>query len=172
MTLTFKQCTIHDLDALISISRDTFIEAFEKDNNPDDFEKYIAEAFSVDSIKDQLLNPESAFYFAFDNKSLVGYIKLNQGKAQTEEFTDNCIELERIYVDAKSQNKGFGKSLIDHAIKIAKEHNHDYIWLGVWQKNEGAVRFYERYGFEKFGTHPYYIGKDKQIDWLMRLDLL
>lgn len=172
MALSFNQCQREDLEDLVTLSNNTFIEAFEKDNDPIDFKNYICEAFFTDSIIKQLENPESLFYFAFNGKQLIGYIKINQGAAQTEDFSDQCIELERIYVKSDFQNKGYGKELLNYAIGLARKADQDFIWLGVWQKNTNAVRFYERYGFRKFGTHPYFIGKDKQIDWLMRLDLM
>ena len=40
MDLTFEKCTIKDLNVLVDISRDTFIHAFEKQNNPEDFWNY------------------------------------------------------------------------------------------------------------------------------------
>jgi ribosomal protein S18 acetylase RimI-like enzyme len=47
----------------------------------------------------------------------------------------------------------------------------DFVWLGVWEHNTAAIKFYQRHGFTKFGEHPYYVGNDKQMDWLMRIDL-
>ena len=172
MGLKFKQCQLRDLEDLITISRNTFIEAFEKDNNALDFKNYIDEAFNVENIERQLKHPESRFYFAILENQVIGYFKINKGIAQTEDFKGNCIELERIYVKAEHQNRGFGEELLKFAITLGKRDSHEFIWLGVWQKNVHALRFYERFGFKKIGTHPYYIGDDKQIDWLMRLDLL
>ena len=172
MALTFNQCQRKDLDDLVALSKNTFVEAFEKNNDPTDFKNYISEAFSRNTIEKQLENPESAFYFAFKDKQLMGYIKINHGSAQTEELIGQCIELERIYIKSDFRNKGYGKELLNFAIDLARKSDQDFIWLGVWQKNTHAVRFYERYGFKKIGTHPYFIGKDKQIDWLMRLDLV
>jgi ribosomal protein S18 acetylase RimI-like enzyme len=48
-----------------------------------------------------------------------------------------------IFVDAKSQSKGIGKSLLD-SIK----HNHSHLTLHVYKKNAGAIRFYLKEGFE------------------------
>ncbi len=38
--------------------------------------------------------------------------------------------------------------------------------------NPDAIRLYERHHFKKFSKHPYYVGRDKQMDWLMKLDLV
>ncbi|MGB5647238.1 MAG: GNAT family N-acetyltransferase, partial [Muriicola sp.] len=80
-------------------------------------------------------------------------------------------ELERIYVLTHYQGQGIGDWIMEQVIRLAKEAEKRFIWLGVWEKNTAAIRFYEKKGFIKFGKHPYYIGKDKQMDWLMKLDL-
>ncbi|MBT8274188.1 MAG: GNAT family N-acetyltransferase [Bacteroidia bacterium] len=172
MALSHKICTNNDLDVLIQISRETFIHAFEKHNDPKDFQDYIKEAFSRESIAGQLNNPDSLFYFAYLDDELIGYFKLNSKAAQTESMDGDSIELERIYILESYQNKGLGNQLLNEIIKIAKANNHEVLWLGVWEKNTAAIRFYERHGFQKIGSHPYFVGQDKQTDWLMKLDLL
>ena len=42
-----------------------------------------------------------------------------------------------------------------------------YIWLSVWQKNKKAINFYRKNGFRENGTHPFVIGHDEQIDYIM-----
>ena len=70
------------------------------------------------------------------------------------------------------QGKRLGQQLLQKAIQLASKANKQYIWLGVWEHNTDAIRFYQKHGFSKFGTHPYYVGKDKQTDWLLRFDLI
>jgi ribosomal protein S18 acetylase RimI-like enzyme len=171
MNVSFRACNIEDLDELVDISRVTFVDAFEKLNNPDDFNNYLAKAFSIERIKSELLDTNIQFYFTYLNDSLVGYFKLNEGKAQTESFKEDTLELERIYVLQHFQGKQIGKAMLYKAIAIAKAKKASFLWLGVWEKNIEAIKFYERYGFKKFMTHPYFIGKDKQTDWLMKLIL-
>ena len=172
MDLSFALCTLEDLDILTELSRTTFIDAFKKDNNPTDFNTYMDSAFSTESIKTQLLDPNSFFYFTYFNNLLVGYFKLNQNEAQNEQSSQSSIELERIYVLDAYQGKQIGKYTLHKIIEVAKGKQASFLWLGVWQKNTAAVRFYERFGFKKFSSHPYFIGKDKQTDWLMKLDLV
>jgi ribosomal protein S18 acetylase RimI-like enzyme len=171
MDLIFHKCTINDLDKLVSISKHTFINAFEKDNNASDFKDYINKAFSKKQLKIELLNPDCSFYFAYSEKELIGYFKLNTGTAQNEQFETNSTELERIYVLEAHQNKGLGKQLLFKSINLAKANNSVFLWLGVWEENTDAIKFYQRYNFNKTGTHPYFIGTDKQTDWIMALEL-
>ena len=171
MQLHFKKCTIPDLTKLVEITRKTFVDAFEKDNDPEDFSTYVNKAFEKNNIEQQLQNPDSAFYFVYKDEALAGYFKLNANAAQTDINSEESIELERIYVLQEFQGKQIGKMMLQKAIRLASEKSKAFIWLGVWEKNTDAIRFYETFGFLKFNTHPYYIGKDKQTDWLMRFDL-
>lgn len=52
-------------------------------------------------------------------------------------------ELTHLYVDPGSQNRGIGTQLLDHAKSLEPKR----LELWVFQKNEGARRFYERRGF-------------------------
>ena len=171
MNLSFKKCSIEDLDVLMKISKETFVEAFQSQNNPEDFKRYIEEAFSKKSVKQQLLNSDSHFYFTYLNNALVGYFKLNENKAQNEPFK-NAIELERIYVIKDFQGQKIGKDMLEKAISISKSKKGDFLWLGVWEHNTSAIRFYERYDFKKFDEHSFYLGKDQQTDWLMKLNFV
>jgi|SRR5215213_8218165 len=52
-------------------------------------------------------------------------------------------ELTHLYVDPAAQNRGVGSELLEHAKTVSPAR----IQLWVFQKNEGARRFYERHGF-------------------------
>ena len=58
-------------------------------------------------------------------------------------FGLNGEELSHIYVDPALQSRGIGTAMLDNAKSLRPEH----IRLWVFQKNEGARRFYERHGF-------------------------
>nr|WP_299385985.1 GNAT family N-acetyltransferase [Allomuricauda sp.] len=165
----YRLCTLADLDMLVNISKETFIAAFEKDNDPNDFVDYIGSAFSPEQLRQELDTKGTRFYFVYEDMDLVGYFKLNTGKAQSDIKDRVSLELERIYVLPNKQGLGIGAWILEQVIAIAKNDALDYVWLGVWEHNPKAIRFYLRYGFTKFGTHPYFIGGDKQTDWLLRL---
>ncbi len=172
MNLHLAKCTNTDLDKLISISRETFIEAFEKQNTPDDFKAYMEKAFSREQLLNELEDPQMHFYLVHLEDEPIGYFKLNENEAQGDVKDKDSIELERIYVKSAFQGNKIGHFILDHIKRIATNKNKSYIWLGVWKKNNKAIRFYENNGFIRFGEHPYYIGSDKQMDWLMKLNLI
>jgi len=157
-----------DIDTLLTLSRKTFYDAFEHLNNPDDFEAYTSKAFTREQLLSEINNPNSEFYFAMLDDEAVGYIKLNYRDAQAEFRDTDAVEVSRIYVLASQQGKKIGNHLLDFAINKAIEDKFNYIWLGVWEHNLAAQRFYGRNGFVKVGSHEFVVGKDVQTDFLMK----
>ena len=171
MQLQFRKCNVTEVDKLAHLSRRTFIDAFQRYNDPGDFHAYLEAAFSNEKIMEELQEKDSVFYFVEMDAATVGYFKLNEYDAQNEFHEVGGMELERIYVVSNAQGKGIGAMILKFIIEIAISKEKEYVWLGVWEHNINAFRFYQRYGFEKFATHPYYIGNDKQTDWLLKKQL-
>ena len=160
--------TISDVPILRGIARDTFIETFSEANKAEDMDRYLAENFSEDQLTRELSNPNSFFYVAEVNGHIVGYLKLNTAHAQTEPQAANALEIERIYVLGSYHGHGVGQALYHHAMSVAQDRKASYVWLGVWEHNHRALRFYEKNGFTAFGTHIFQLGNDQQTDILMQ----
>ena len=169
--ITIKKVVTNDIDVLVAISRKTFFDAFSHLNNLDDIEAHISSALSADKLLSEINNPNSAFYFALLDNVVAGYIKLNYGIAQSEFQDSDTVEVGRIYVLAEQQGKQIGKQLLDFAVALANKDQLKSIWLGVWEHNPNAIRFYESNGFKSFGSHDFMLGNDKQTDLLMRKEL-
>ena len=167
----FTQCTMGHLDQLVEISRQTFVDAFERDNDPTDFKNYIEKAFAKETLFNELSNPDTFFYFVTSGDNIVAYVKLNIGDAQSDIKLEDSMELERIYVLVPYQGLGIGEQIVSKVKDLAVEKHKTMLWLGVWEHNKRGIQFYQRQGFQKFGTHPYFIGTDEQTDWLMRFNL-
>ena len=168
---SLRICVPDDLPTLVSLSRETFSDAFAADNSPERMDAYLAEAFDEGGIRECLSDDRISYYFAYCDGELAGYLKLNEGDAQTDIHDPASMEVERIYVLGRFQDRGLGGRLIDAAAEIAGERGKDYLWLGVWERNDGAIRFYRRHGFREFGTHMFDLGGEPQRDLLMRRDI-
>ncbi len=166
-----RKITSVDLTDLVKISRQTFTDTFEEVNSEEDMQKYLSENLSEEQLQSELDNRESEFYFAENKDEILGYLKLNSGNSQTENKNENSIEIERIYVLKEFLRMKIGQLLLDHSIQIAKEKNAEFIWLGVWEHNERALKFYGKNGFEVYSKHDFVLGKDVQTDLLMKMNL-
>ena len=128
---------------------------------------YMDKAFTHDKLLSELNNKNSQFYFVKDADATIGYLKINLKDAQTEFKDDISMEVERIYIREGHQSNGYGTKLLDKVKEIALREGIKYVWLGVWEKNPAAIRFYERNGFDIFSSHEFQMGDEVQIDKLM-----
>ncbi|MGB4446977.1 MAG: GNAT family N-acetyltransferase [Cloacibacterium sp.] len=169
--MKIRKINIDDLETLRNLSIQTFMETFEEVNTEEDLQKYLLENLSIEKLKSELENPNSEFYFAENNGEILGYLKLNFKDAQTEKVEENHFEIERIYVLKAFLGQKIGQILFDNALEIGRKKNLEYVWLGVWEENHRAIKFYEKNGFEIFGKHDFVLGEDVQKDLLMKLNL-
>jgi len=169
--LNIRAIGIEDVLALQNIARETFSEMFADYNSADNLKKYLDEKFTVAKLSEELNHPHSKFYFAQIGEEVVGYLKTNTGEAQTELMNLNAFEIQRIYVLQAYHGKKVGQLLIEKALEEARKTTCAYVWLGVWEENNRAIRFYSKNGFIKFDTHIFKMGDEEQMDWLMKLKL-
>ncbi|WP_298047197.1 transcription antitermination factor NusB [uncultured Cardiobacterium sp.] len=168
-----RQLTLADLDQLQSISRTTFHETFAADNSEADMAHYLEHNLSASRLAQELVNPESRFYFAEDDDgNALGYLKTNTGAAQSEPQDPQALEIERIYVLSAHHGQGVGAALYRQARHDAEQQGAPYLWLGVWEHNRSALQFYQKHGFTAFASHTFILGSDAQTDILMKLDLV
>lgn len=162
------EVTPDDIPALLDISRKTFIEAFSWGNTEENLHLYLDEYFTGRKLWEEVSNTCSAFYFARLDSLVTGYLKLNFDSAQTELRDPRGMEIERIYVLQEFYGKGIGNALLGKALQVAQEKPVDYIWLGVWEQNPRAIRFYQKNQFVEFDRHVFRVGKDEQVDIMMK----
>jgi len=171
MQLTFKKCVPEDVDTLRDFSCRTYSETFAPMNTASNMKAYLEQAYNMDKLRGELSDSGSVFYFLYADGKLAGYLKTNEAPSQTDINDAQSLEIEKIYVAKNFQGKGLGCFLMNKAIDLAREKKKAYIWLGVWEKNDKAIAFYEKHGFYKIGSHPFVMGDEKQTDYIMRKKL-
>jgi diamine N-acetyltransferase len=167
MNVSLKKCTLEELPILHEISCETFHETFKDQNSPDNMSAYLEKAFNIKQLEKEMANPFSQFFLVYFKSEVAGYLKVNSSVAQSEDMGEDSLEIERIYIKNSFQKHGLGKILLNKAIEMAMEQHKKVIWLGVWEKNENAIAFYEKMGFFQTGAHAFYMGDEKQIDFIM-----
>ncbi|MDI4647280.1 GNAT family N-acetyltransferase [Cohnella hashimotonis] len=172
MTIEIKRCEHEDLLLLQQIGIETFRETFGDQNSPENLKAYLDQAFDLRRLEKEMSNPRSEFHFLDVDGDAAGYLKLNFDDAQTEEMGEDAMEIERIYIRNPFQKRGLGRLLIDKATAIAADRHKKKIWLGVWEKNDGAIAFYQKIGFVRTGAHAFYMGDEEQVDIIMAKTIL
>lgn len=168
MKLTLRRVSLLEVETLRDFMEHTFRVAFEATNDPVFFKQYCDEAFSLEQIVGELAAPQSEFWFAFLDDELAAYLKLNFDQHAVALQSEKTVQVERLYILAKFQNQRLGARLLRLAEERAQKAGAEWLWLSVWQQNPPALRFYERNGYEIFGTEIFEVGDDPQVDWLVK----
>jgi diamine N-acetyltransferase len=171
MNIAIRIATADHLEELQKIGKQTFYETFADDNTPENMEKYLEQGFSINQLTTELNNLSSEFYLATQGNKTIGYLKINSGASQTEINDNTALEIERIYVLKEFYGKEVGQLLFDKALQVAKKNKVHYLWLGVWERNPRAIKFYQKNGFVEFNKHIFKSGEDEQTDIMMKREV-
>jgi GNAT superfamily N-acetyltransferase len=173
--ISLRLATSADAELLAEAARRFFVDTFGAANRPEDMEVYLARAFSEASQRAELLAPDSRIWLAMDHRnSVVGYVHVRLGAPPPSDASIRSgrpAEIARLYAERGWHGRGLGAMLMKAAIGIAREWNADVLWLGVWERNDRAIAFYEKHGLRIVGAQEFMLGSDRQRDHLMARDL-
>lgn len=171
MNTKIRKCDTQDIQTLREIGIETFNDTFAGQNKPENMRAYLEKAFDETKIEQELAHPDSSFFLIWHEEELAGFLKVNVGDAQSEAIGDDSLEIERIYIRKAFKRMGLGKKLMAYAFDLARQQSKTKVWLGVWEKNESAILFYEQQGFVPTDKHSFWMGDEEQTDWIMALTL-
>ena len=101
-------------------------------------------------------------YVATDGQALLGYATVSASSIEIEDLPARqrkklpryplpVLRLARLATEQQMQGRGVGKLLLRFVLQLARDMADDFRCVGVVvDAKEGAVAFYERYGFERF----------------------
>jgi ribosomal protein S18 acetylase RimI-like enzyme len=167
-TPVIRPATVRDVAALAELAKRTWYDAFGDSVSAGDLsveletrrsETYFAEAMRKKTI-----------LVAETEKRLIGYVQFGDVDAPGVEARPEDQELDRLYVDAAWQGRGLGRRLMNAALEHPRLAEASRIYLTVWDKNERAIRLYERLGFRVIGTTTFTIGSEVAHDLVMMLE--
>ena len=158
--MILREATPADIPALSKLATDSFIAKFGHLYSAENLAMFLEENLSGQAITAELANPDRVYRLAEgDDGALLGYAKigLNCG------FPDHArggrvMELKQLYAAPEATGKGIGGALMDWAMDQFAAREADEAQLSVYAHNEGAHRFYRRYGFEKVADITFRVG--------------
>lgn len=167
MDICLRYATAADNLLLAQAGRRLFFEAFAALNSAQNMAIYLAESFGPEKQASELEDPDSVTKIAEVNGKFAGYVRLKEGKPALPIPGQRPIELVRIYTEREILGQGVGSHMMQASLEEAARRGYDVIWLGVWQQNPSAIRFYERWGYITAGTQIFRMGDDLQTDNVM-----
>jgi diamine N-acetyltransferase len=165
--ITTRRAEPRDAALLAELGASTFTETFEAANTPEDFAAYMAVAFSESIQREELEDPDTTVYFAERGGDVVGYLMLREGRPPSSVASADTLQIARLYARRAALGSGVGAVLMQRALAEAAGRGKECVWLGVWDRNDRAIRFYESWGFFQSGTQPFLLGTDLQTDLIM-----
>jgi ribosomal protein S18 acetylase RimI-like enzyme len=168
MTLVIREANVADAKLIADISHQTFYDTFAAYNSNEDMEKFLNQQFTKGKLILEVGAKGNIFLLAYDKDVVAGYVKLRDERIPPGMGNVTALEVARLYAMTNQIGKGIGSLLMQSSVDIARQKNKEWLWLGVWEKNQRAIDFYTKWGFEKFDETDFLLGDDLQRDWLMK----
>jgi ribosomal protein S18 acetylase RimI-like enzyme len=101
----------------------------------------------------------------------VGYLVLAPAGVPVKDPDPANLEVTRIYLLHRFQRAGTGRRLMDACMQYARAAGCPRLLLGVYSRNDHALKFYERMGFERVGERSFRVGGSNYHDYVLGHDL-
>ncbi|WP_337043002.1 GNAT family N-acetyltransferase [Emticicia sp. 17c] len=166
--MLIRFATLPDAPALRALAETTFRDTYTEFNTPENMEKHVAKNFSLAQIQAELQLPDNQYVLVEQDNALIAFAKMVKNHSTQGLTEERVLEIERIYVAKAFHGQQIGRKLIDFCTNWAIEQHFEVIWLGVWENNPKAMKFYEKMGYTRFGEHTFVLGEEVQTDYLMK----
>lgn len=170
--MILRPASLDDVPALAALGRTSFCAAFEHLYTPEDLASFLEQVYSEEAVAGEITGDLYTHHLACDGDGLAGYGKLKY-PSDYGEYSDakNPIALAQLYTDPSRTGVGIGAALMDWTLAEARQCGHDAIQLSVYSENFGAQRFYDRYGFAKIADIGFWVGEQRDAEFLYELRL-
>lgn len=159
MNIKVKKADPSHADMISSIGRQSFRSAFAHlFNDKGELHEYLDYTYDPGKIAKSIEKENNLFLLAFLENVPVGFAKVKKNSLNEQIESIAQMELQKIYVLPYYHGSGAGDALMRAVLDLAREICPDYIWLDTHINNARAIRFYEKYGFEKTGKYFFMIG--------------
>jgi ribosomal protein S18 acetylase RimI-like enzyme len=168
--LRIRRATVADAASLSAVAARWFEETFGPQNDPEDMRLYMEKAFSEGQQAAELSDPWRVTLLVEEDGELAGYAYLRRtppDAAHPGVPTGEAVEIQRFYVGSGHHGRGVAARLMEAAMETARGMGGELLWLGVWEHNTRAIRFYRKHGFEDVGEQDFLLGTDLQHDRVM-----
>lgn len=131
------------LDYLKQIGGETDNLTFGAEGLPCTVEEEAGRIRQMEQSRDEVM------FVAKDGDRIVGDASLSRLPRRMQHRGDLGISVIREY-----WNRGIGSALLEAVLRFAEENGFAIVELQVRSDNVPAIHLYEKFGFQKMGTHP------------------
>lgn len=131
-----------------------------------DFQELVRELDKELAIRD---GEEHAYYAQFNKIDAIKYVvvayenEIAVGCGAVKEFTENAMEVKRMFVPLESRGKGIASKVLRELEKWTAELDHAKCVLETGYKQPEAIALYRKNGYLQIPNYGQYIGMDNSI---------
>ena len=172
MTARLRPARPEDARALAALARDSFVAAFGHLYREEDLSAFLAEHKTAERYRRNLADSGTLIQVAEDNAALAGYCQLRRPSGfRSKSDASHPIELQQLYLAPAMTGRGTGAALMEWALATARALGCDAVQLSVFSENYRAQRFYARFGFAKIADVDFWVGEQRDHEFLYELRL-
>lgn len=152
MNIKLLEATNADIPLIQRLANEIWPGSFSKILSPMQIEYMMNMMYATKSLEEQFEKNHQYFIISLDNEA-VGYCSYehnNEGQAQTK--------IHKIYIKAKYRGMGLGTYVINRIKTLSIVNENSKLVLNVNRYNKGAVKTYQKIGFEIVKTIDINIG--------------
>lgn len=164
--ITIRRATEKDAEILSVLARKTFYDTFVGTAPEGDMQIALADWYAPQRFIDRMQQNAFTTLLAWDDDKPAGYAVFWQHQPDFLGVdAEEGLELLNLYVDTPWHGKGLVQRFMQEYYAQAINNGLHYLWLGVWEYNFRAQKFYAKEGFANTGhTHPFPIHNTPQTD--------
>ena len=138
----FRKGTKEDIKQIAELEASTFLDAWTENGVRETFEQ--TQAFITVAEVEDRFSGYCIIYYVMDE-----------------------AEIARIAISEDMRRQGIGQGLLDYTSGCCRERQIERLLLDVRESNEGAIAFYEKYGFQTDGIRKNFYDMPKENAILM-----
>lgn len=147
MSIVIEKANYKDADAILQYMRQIGGETDNLTFGSEGFSCTVEE--EADHIKQLENSHDDVMFVAKDNGKIIGDASLSRLPRRMKHRGELGVAVVQEY-----WNRSIGSQLMREVINFAKENHFEIIELQVRSDNTPAIHLYEKFGFQKIGTHP------------------
>lgn len=192
--VVFRSVTPEEASKACDFGRAEMIRTFAYLYNKDDFDAYLAEAYTTAKYEEWLKSREYVVYGAFldpvkagllgdavatdkESDKMVAYVlagPCDLPLPADELKIDRTVpagEIKRLYAHPSTFGSGIAEELMRNAmtwLRSGEGNQNRDVYLGVYSENPRAIKFYEKHNFKLCGEYNFRVGSQLDREFIMK----
>lgn len=159
--IQIRKATIDDSNLIANIGKTTFLETYLVNTPKTDVESFIKKAFDLNTLAEELRNPNIHFYIIYHHDTIAGYSKIVLNMPNEHIKATSITKLDRFYVLKEFHGENVGLKLFHYTIEASQKHQQYGMWLYVWIENKCAINFYTKNNFKIVGQYDFVLSETR-----------